>query len=541
MSPAGRAAARGIAGAAGLIAATTLLARAAGFLRTLVFADSVRTGGVGAVYTSVNALPNVLYEIAAGGILAAVAVPVIAGHLGRGDTGRAHRSASALFTWCLAILVPLSLLLLLAAPVLADWIVNPAIPGGADAGTLMLRVFAVQVPLYGIGVVLTGLLQAHKRFFAPAVAPLLSSIVVITTYLTYGAFVDGATDPTSVDRSALQLLAWGTTAGVAALSLPLLVPAWRAGWRWTPTFRFTEGDARRSASLAVAGLVALLAQQLAVVVTFYVANHDGGDGAATIYQYVQSVYLLPYAVLAVPVATAAFPSLARSGDATSTATLNRSLRAVLVLGGLGVVVLVSAAGSVQAFFAALDARRGGGETSAAALGALGDALAAYAPGVLGFGVAALLTRAIYVRGRPRVAGLAMASGWVLAAAVPLVLLRSDAGAQRTLVTLGISSSVGMTVAAAALAVLVHRAWGSGALAGAARTTGTMVLAILVGWGAAERLAPSPGSSIVGSFVTGAIAAAVSALAYGAALVVVDNDIAQQGRDWIAERRARRAG
>ncbi len=540
MSPTGRAA-RGIAGAAGLIAATTLLARAAGFLRTLVFADSVRTGGVGAVYTSVNALPNVLYEIAAGGILAAVAVPVIAGHLGTGDIGRAHRSASALFTWCLAILVPLSLLLLLAAPVLAGWIINPTIPGGADAGTLMLRVFAVQVPLYGVGVVLTGLLQAHKRFFAPAVAPLLSSIVVITTYLTYGALVDGATDPTSVDRSALQLLAWGTTAGVAALSLPLLVPAWRAGWRWTPTFRFTEGDARRSASLAVAGLIALFAQQLAVVVTFYVANHDGGDGAATIYQYVQSVYLLPFAVLAVPVATAAFPSLARSGDATSTATLGRSLRAVLVLGGLGVVVLVSAAGSVESFFAGLDARRGGGATSAAALGALGNALAAYAPGVLGFGVAALLTRAIYVRGRPRVAGLAMASGWVLAAVIPLILLRPDAGAQRTLVTLGIASSVGMTVAACALAVLVHRAWGSDALSGAARTTGSMALAVLVGWGAAERLAPSPGSTLVGSLVTGLVAAVVSALAYGAALVVVDNDVAQQARDLIAARRRRGSG
>ena len=36
--------ARGVAGAAGLIALTTLVARVAGFGRILVFADSVRTG-----------------------------------------------------------------------------------------------------------------------------------------------------------------------------------------------------------------------------------------------------------------------------------------------------------------------------------------------------------------------------------------------------------------------------------------------------------------------------------------------------------------
>jgi len=530
-----RTAATGIAGAAGLIAVTTLVARAAGFARTLVFADSVRTGGVGAVYNSVNALPNVLYEIAAGGILAAVAVPVIAGHLGRDDPDRAHRSASALLTWCLAILVPLALLLVVAAPVLTGWIVDPRIVGGSDAGILMLRVFAVQIPLYGVGVVLVGLLQAHRRFFAPALAPLLSSLVVITTYLTYGALAAGATDPTAVNRSALQLLAWGTTAGVAALSLPLLVPAWRAGWRWTPTFRFAEGDARRSASLAVAGLLALLAQQGAVVVTLRVSNFDGGDGAVSVYNYVQAVYLLPYAVLAVPVATAAFPTLARGGDRSSAATLARSLRAVLVLSGLGVAVLVASAGSVQAFFAALDARRGAGHTSAEALGALGAALTAYAPGLVGFGAAALLTRAVYVRGRPRVAGLAMAGGWVLAAAVPLVTLRSDSGPSRTLVTLGVGSSVGMTAAAVALALLVHRAWGSGALAGAPRSLVAVAVAVVAGWGLAVLLTPNAGAGALHALLTGVLAGAVAAVGYLVVVIVGDPDASRLVRARVLRR------
>lgn len=88
----GRRFASGIAGAAGLIAITTLFARAAGFARILVFADAVRTGGVGGIYQSVNTLPNVLFEVAAGGILAAVAVPLIAHWLGAGSASA--RSAS---------------------------------------------------------------------------------------------------------------------------------------------------------------------------------------------------------------------------------------------------------------------------------------------------------------------------------------------------------------------------------------------------------------------------------------------------------------
>ena len=48
----------------------------------------------------------------------------------------------------------------------------------------MLRIFAPQLPLYGVGIVLTGVLQAHHRFAWPVIAPLLSSVTVMGAYLT---------------------------------------------------------------------------------------------------------------------------------------------------------------------------------------------------------------------------------------------------------------------------------------------------------------------------------------------------------------------
>ena len=46
-------------------------------------------------------------------------------------------------------------------------------------------VFAPQILLYGLAVVLYGILQAHRRFTAPALAPVLSSLVVIAAYLAF--------------------------------------------------------------------------------------------------------------------------------------------------------------------------------------------------------------------------------------------------------------------------------------------------------------------------------------------------------------------
>ena len=228
----GRRFASGIAGAAGLIAITTLFARATGFARILVFADAVRSGGVGGIYQSVNALPNVLFEIAAGGILAAIAVPLIAHWLGAGERERAEHVASVLLTYALIVLVPLAAVLWIFAGPISSIAVNTTDPRSAEVAQTLLRIFAVQVPLYGLGIILTGLLQAHRRFLAAALAPLTSSLVVLASYLWYGSIVDGQVEPSLVSDEAVAVLGWGTTLGVVALSVPLVVPAMRTGWRW---------------------------------------------------------------------------------------------------------------------------------------------------------------------------------------------------------------------------------------------------------------------------------------------------------------------
>jgi len=136
------------------------------------------------------------------------------------------------------------------------------------------------------------------------------------------------------------------------------------------------------------------------------------------------------------------------------------MRAVLVLTGLSVGVLVAAAPAIGAFFSLLDSDNGSGVTSSAALAALPATLAAYAPGLVGFGLTALLTRALYVRGRPTDAGLAAALGWSVAAVLPLAVLGGGQSAGATLRWLGIGSSLGMTVSGVALVLLVRRVWGA---------------------------------------------------------------------------------
>ncbi len=531
---------RDVAAAAGLIAVVTALARAAGFLRTLAFSAGVGATGVGAAYQSANTLPNVVYEVAAGGVLAAVAVPVVAGRLGAGDRAAADRAASAMLTWAVTVLLPLSVLLAVLAPVLSRALIGgPA--ASVDLGGELIVLFAPQVVLYGIGIVLAGVLQAHRRFLAAALAPLLSSLVVIATYLAYGAMTGPGATVGGTTTAAALVLGLGTTAGVVVLSLPLAVPVRRAGIRLRPTWTFPPGTGRRARSLAVAGAVALFAQQLAVLATIWLSNRSGDPGTLNVYQYVQAVYLLPYAVLAVPIATSALPALARdtAGGHDAVPVLARSARGVLLLTGGAAAVLLAVAQPVGTFFVALDRGASAGGAGDAALSALPDAMLAYAPGLVGFGLAALLTRALYVRGRPVHAAGAVAVGWVLAGLVPLALVPPGAGAATTLRVLGIASTVGMWVTAALLAVLVHRSWGRDVFAGAGRTLRGAVVAAAVSLAAGDVLVRvlDP-SGLAGSVAAGVLVGVVVAGCYLLVMALIDRETIATA---VRRGRARRRG
>lgn len=533
MSPAARRLGAGIAAGAGVIAVITLVARVAGFGRWLVYSDSVGAQCVGNAYLVANQLPNVLFEVVAGGALAGAVVPLLAGPLARArsaatggeDDGeaRAHRAeadqtASALLTWTLVVLTPVALLLAVLAGPLTALLVNGETCSGAEQlAAQMLVVFAPQVVLYGLGVVLVGVLQAHHRFAWPALGPLLSTLVVIGAYLAFAATVGPYRDDADGLPTAAQAwLAWGTTAGVVAMTVPLLVPVLRTGTRLRPTLRFPPGVARRAAGLAAAGVVTLLAQQ-ASVLAVVALSEQGTTSTLTVFQYTQAVYLLPYAVLVVPLATSAFPRLATSaatGDSAGFAgTAARTTRAVVLVAAAGSALLVAVSAPVGRFFGLLDS----GDVSAMA-----PAVVAMAPGLVGFALIAHVGRALYALERGRRAATATATGWAaVVVAMTVVAGLVEPGDQ--VVALAAGSSVGMVVAGIALLVALRRVTGPAALAGLARTASgsgaACLLAAAVGWWVGSAATAAWGDGHVGTVLAG-VAASFATLAVLAAGVAV---------------------
>src|SRR3954454_1817698 len=101
---------QGLVGAAALIAVITVIARLVGFARIVVFAQSVGPATcLGNAYFTANTVPNIVFEIVAGGALASLVVPVLAGPAERGARDETARIVGALLTWTVLILTPLAI------------------------------------------------------------------------------------------------------------------------------------------------------------------------------------------------------------------------------------------------------------------------------------------------------------------------------------------------------------------------------------------------------------------------------------------------
>ena len=496
---------------AGQVGTFTLASRLLGFLRWVVQAATVGSGAMAGAYSSANQIPNVFYEVVVGGALAGTVVPLLAGAIAQGQREKVRETASGLLGLTLAVLLPLAVLMALFAEPLAQLLVTSDTRMGGDKAAIVywggshqlvvafLRMFALQIPLYGLGVVLTGVLQAYNRFTWPALAPIFSSLVVMLTYGIYGALIDAGHY-----AQAVLTLGWGTTAGVAALSLPLLWPVHRLGLGLRARLRLPAGTFTQLRSLAGAGIAALIAQQISVLTVVAVARRYGSAGTIAIYQYTQAIYVLPYAVLAVPLATVVYPQLAARLAAKHVSRETKDL----IANSTALVTLAACVGAGALMLGAPVAQQVFGLITT--VDYMGAALVAFAPGLVGYALIYQLTRVLYVLDAARSAALATCLGWLVVAGASWMFSANAKGAA-VLVYLGAASSAGMSLAGVALALVLARRVGARALVPSLKIVALYLVVSAPALALAQLLDPTSALGIVGLLALALAVAGVIAL------------------------------
>jgi putative peptidoglycan lipid II flippase len=376
----------------------TALSRLTGFLRlaAMAFAIGIAETRLPDAYNVANITPNIVYELVLGGILTSVVVPVVVEWMQERGRDEAWDIVRRLLTIAFLVLSGVALVAIALAPWIVDlYTVGVPLEDRAvvrEYGTFFLRWFMPQIVFYGVGAIAIGLLQAHRRFAPPVFAPILNNLVVIATFLAFAA-MEGPADGSHELATTAQkyVLAIGTTAGVAAMTIALWPSLRATGFRFVPRLGLAHAAVRRISHLAKWVLIYVAANQGALLVVIVLA--DRIEGGYTAYASAFILFQLPHAIFAVSIFTALLPAMSgrwadRDADGFRRLLAQglRATAAIVIPAALGYLVLARPIVRLLLEHGVAGPRSGE---------LVSDVLVAFAVGLFPFSVFQLLLRGFY--------------------------------------------------------------------------------------------------------------------------------------------------
>ncbi len=374
---------RQIARAAGTIMLTFIFVKLVGLLANMLLARAFGTSDQKAAFDAANRVSETLFNLVAGGALASAFIPTFTTLLSREQRDEAWRLASAISNLALLVLTALALLSAIFAP----WVVTHLLarfddPAQVSLTVELLRIQIASAVVFGLSGLVMGILNAHQRFLAPALAPAMYPLGII-----FG-----------VEVLAKQLgmgihgVAWGVVTG-ALLHLLIQLPqlARAPGRRYIPSLGLHLPAVREVLILMGPRLVGVAVVQLNFWINTLVASQYPPGLAAINYGF--TLMMMPEAAIAQSIAIAALPTFSAQVAAGRREDMRHSLATTL----RGVLLL-----SIPASIGLMLLRRplvgliyGDGAFTGESIDLVAWALLWYAAGLVGHCMVEIVSRAFY--------------------------------------------------------------------------------------------------------------------------------------------------
>lgn len=292
-----------------IVSILVIIGRITGFFRTSVQAWAIGALGLASAYTVANNLPNLLYELVMGGMLITSFLPVyMSVKSKRGKQAAADYASNLTSIVVLVMLAVLVLSLVFAAPIV--WTQSAGATEGFDSelAIYFFRWFAIEVVLYALSSLISGVLNAERDYFASNVAPILNNVITIAGFLIYGFLVNDLGLPMG---RAIVVLAIANPLGVAVQVLAQVPALMRHGVTLRPHINLHDPALGETLKIGLPTLVLMLISTPTAAVTSSCALSVTPAGASIAY-YARVWYVLPFSIFAIPISVTMFTELSGS-------------------------------------------------------------------------------------------------------------------------------------------------------------------------------------------------------------------------------------
>ncbi|MDX1443229.1 MAG: murein biosynthesis integral membrane protein MurJ [Gammaproteobacteria bacterium] len=369
-----------------VVSAFTLVSRVLGLVRDIVFAKFFGAGPLMDAFLVAFKIPNYLRRLFGEGAFAQAFVPVVSEYREQRSHEEVKSLADTIAGTFGGLLLTITAFGMLAAPGIV-YVFAPGFadnPGQVELTADLLRITFPYLFFIALTAFAGGILNTYGRFAAPALAPVLLNIALISSAIWGSQWFD----------SPIYGLAWGVfAAGVAQLLLQL---PWLARLKLLPRPRWDRAHAgvKQVGRLMLPALFGSSVAQVNLLVDTLVASFLAAGSITWLY-YGDRLMEFPLGVFAIALGTVILPKLSQQHAAKDSPqfsqTLDFALRLVMLVALPAAVGLFTLAGPIIAtlFFR--------GEFVASDVNMTRYALMAYALGLMGFTLVKILAPGYFAR------------------------------------------------------------------------------------------------------------------------------------------------
>src|SRR5215472_17337780 len=283
-----------------LVATGIFLSRIAGLIRDRVFSHFFGLSYAADAFRAAVRIPNFLQNLFGEGVLSASFIPVYAKLVAEEKREDAGRVAGAIFSLLGLVTAILVLSGVLATPYLIDAIA-PVFKGETRRLAIQLvRIFFPGVGFLVLSAWCLGILNSHRKFFLPYIAPVLWNLAMIVTLLAFGSRTD-------LNRLAYYT-AWGFVIGSALQFLVQLPVVIRLEPALGLALRLASDNVRTVIQNFGPVFVSRGVTQLSGFVDSILASYVG-VGALAALTNAQLIYILPVSLFGMSVSVAELPAM----------------------------------------------------------------------------------------------------------------------------------------------------------------------------------------------------------------------------------------
>ena len=330
---------RSVARNSSVMAVLSIVSRATGLLRTMVVGAAIGAKIVSNDYTAANTLPNMVYELLLGGVLASVIVPLLVRARTR-DTDQGQAYAQRLFTLAAVFLAAATVVAVVLAPVFTALFTGPDNSASEKhLITVMSYLLLPEIFFYGMAALFAALLNTRGHFAAPVWTPILNNVVVIATAGVFMAMpVITPPSPDTLRTSEILVLGIGTTLGIVVQAFGLWPAMRRVGFRWRWRWDWRKLHLRELGRLSGWMLAYVVVSQVGLLVLINLATRAGVNGPGlTIFNNAYLIFMMAHGIVAVSIITALMPRMSaaaaegRHADLKQQLSLGTRLSAVVLI------------------------------------------------------------------------------------------------------------------------------------------------------------------------------------------------------------------